>query len=248
MFPTFILLAGLASASDWRAALDAQVAEAWAQHPVEAAAAAKAEPIRTRNGLPRFVGEEVWNPAATPILLERVVNGGEDAATRAALIEAALRSGGDWSGTVAGLLAVEEDAAVRRMLAEVLREAEPVDASVGLPLAAADEDAAVRAAAMRAIGGRPDGATWEPLVRSALSDPDASVREHAARAAGWLGLGNTWSGLEGLLSDSSPDVRLSALRALERLDPVRLEGVPALKKLQQDPDSRVARAAAGLGR
>ncbi len=234
---------GAASAADWRAELDARTELAWSQHPNEAKAAAEAEPILTRNGMPRFVGEEVWNPHATPVLLSRALDPAEPQALRVALIEAAVKSGGEWSAVVAGQLAVEQDVAVRRMLAEVLREAEPADAARGLRLAVRDPSAEVRAAAQRAIGGRPDGATLSALVLDALDDPSALVRAEAARSAGWLHLDAGWDGLAGLLADEDAEVRLRALRALERLDAPRLAALPALSTLRQDLDPRVARAA-----
>lgn len=244
----WLIVGGLAQAADWRADLDARVSAAWREHPVEATAATRAEPIHTRTGQPRFVGEEVWNPAATPILLERLIEGQEEPAVRIALVEAVVRSGGDWSESVVGLLQVEPDAAVRRMLAEVLREAEAGPAAEGLGRAFRDPESAVREAAMRAIAGRADGARFEALVQAGLFDRDAGVRQHAARAAGWLHLGQSWGAIEALLSDESAEVRLSALRALERLDAPRLGALPVLQTLRRDRDPRVARAASAVGR
>lgn len=243
---SWILLSSLAVAADWRAELETAVAEAWRDHPLEAAAAAKAEPITTRNGMPRFVGEEVRNPHATPILLARVADPREDLGERVALVEAAVRSGGDWDGVVVGLLAEEPEPALRRMLAEVLREADPAEAAAGLARAAADPAAEVRAAAMRAIGGRKDGATLADALMPGLGDADAAVRRDAARALGWLGVAQGWAGIEPLLADPSAEVRLAALRALERLDRPRLARLPALRALDGDPDPRVARAAAAI--
>lgn len=246
MLSIWLLVCGGASAADWRSALDASASAAWREHPVEARAASEAEPIRTRTGQPRFVGEEVWNPLATPVLLERLIEGDEDSAVRVALVEAAVRSGGEWSEVVVGQLQVEADPTVRRMLAEVLRDADAGPAAEGLRRAAQDPDADVRAAAMRAVSGRPDGIRYEGLVQAGLSDPHADVRQHAARAAGWLRLAQSWDALEALLSDESDEVRLNALRALERLDAPRLRALPALQDLRQDRDVRVARAAASL--
>lgn len=241
-----LLLAPAAFAADWRSDLQAAAAESWRDHPVEAAAAADATPITTRNGMPRFVGEDVWNPIATPILLERAFDPSEPLDLRVALIEAAVRSDGDWSEAVVGQLAVEREASLRRMLAEVLREAEAGPAAEGLNLASRDADAAVRAAAMRAIGGRADGAALADAVLRGLGDADADVRKEAARSAGWLRLDQGWDGLVPLLADADADVRLNAVRALERLDTARLRTLPALAPLRADLDPRVARAAASI--
>lgn len=242
----WLLLAPVALASDWRSHLEEAAAESWRDHPVEAAAAANATPITTRNGLPRFVGEDVWNPVATPILLERAFDPSEPLPLRVALVEAAVRSDGDWSEAVVGQLGVEREAELRRMLAEVLREAEPGPAAVGLARASRDPDAAVRAAAMRAIGGRADGAVLSDALLRGLRDSDAKVREEAARSTGWLSLDQGWDGLATLLGDADPDVRLNAVRALERLDAARLRGLPELTALRADIDPRVARAAASI--
>lgn len=237
-------LTRLAADGDWRVRARAGAALQWRREPAFAAAVAEAAPGVTRNGMPRFIARELREPDASPLLLERLLSGNDDSAARAALVEALPLSGGDWSEAAAGLIAEGRDAGVRVQLAGALRHADAAPAREGLARAAVDTDAGVRAAAMRAIAGREDGATWGEAVVAALSDTDAGVRAAAARAAGWLRLAGAWEPLVARLTDADAEVRLQAVGALERLDAPRAAKLAPLGELLQDRDARVARAAA----
>ena len=77
----------------------------------------------------------------------------------------------------------------------------------------------------------------------ALSDTDAEVRAEASRASGVLVLADAWDAVHGLLTDSEPEVRLHALRALSRIDAVRAQQMSELSTLRGDTDSKVSRLA-----
>ncbi len=239
-------LASLATDGGWRVRARAAAALQWRQDPALASLVSTVSPQPTRSGTPRFVERGLRDPDAAGLLVERLLARTDAPSHREALVEALRLSGGDWSEAVAGMLATEPDAGVRAQLAATLRDADADAAHAGLAVAAADADPGVRAAAMRALAGRSDGAEHAALVIDALRDGDAGVRAYAARAAGWLGLPAAWDGVVGLLADTDADVRLQALGALGRLDAARAAALPAVARLADDPDARVARAAARL--
>jgi hypothetical protein len=198
---------------------------------------ASLQPVRSRAGLPVFTGDAAR--ACAPALLDRLATE-RDPAIRVALLDALARWGDGWGPTVVALFPGEKDAGVRRMMAEVLADAEPADAAAGLRLAVRDPDAEVRAAAFRALAKRDDadGA----LILTGFADADATVRATAARAAGIREVG--WDALVPLLADRDAEVRRNAVRALERIDRVRVATLPEVAALAHDPDPKVADAAA----
>lgn len=235
-------LADLAEDAGWRVRARAAAAVQWRVDPALAAHVSTVASVPTRSGTPRFTDRALRDPDVAGLLVERLVAGGDAPAVREALVEALRHTDGDWADAAAGLLATERDAGVRAQLAATLRDAEADAAIPGLALAARDADARVRAAAMRAIGGRKDGAALLGSVLAATTDTDAAVRAAAVRAVGWLGLSEGWSGLVARLGDADADVRLQAVGALERLDADRAAALPELARLGSDPDGRVARA------
>jgi HEAT repeat protein len=236
-------LSALAANGGWRVRARASAALQWRTDPALARAVTEAAPILTRKGTPRFADPTLTDPDAAGLLVERLLAGADRSEHRAALVEALGRTGGDWSEAAAGLAAAEPDAAVRAQLVALLRDADADAAYAGLARAAADADAGVRGAAMRAIGGRTDGAALAESLVAGTRDPDAAVRAFAARSAGWLRVAAAWDAVAGLLVDADADVRLQAVNALERLDAPRAAALPALTRLTNDPDARVARAA-----
>ena len=83
------------------------------------------------------------------------------------------------------------------------------------------------------------GAELVPELRRALGDSDAGVRSGAARSLGLLQVPGVGAELRPLLRDPEAQVRLDALRALERLG----LATPVAPELVADPDPRVARVA-----
>ena len=201
------------------------------------------QPGTTRAGTPRFTDPTLYNPALTPVLLERLASGGEHDYVRLALVEVLPRTGGEWDGALVDLYASETSADVRSVMVEVTRRADPEDARALLSQAAGDQSPLVRAAVMRTIPYVEDGVGLSAPLLAGLTDADSEVRSFAARSAGWTGLDAAWDDLVVLLSDAEPEIRLHALRALERLDVGAVQQLPALQTLEIDIDSRVSRAA-----
>ena len=201
------------------------------------------QPGITRAGTPRFTDPTLYNPALTPVILERLSSGGENDYVRLALVELLPRTGGEWDGALVELYTTEPSADVRSVMVEVTRRADPEDARALLRQATADSSALVRAAVMRTIPYVDDGAGMSSPLLAGLTDESPEVRSFAARSAGWTGLDDAWDELVVLLSDVEPDIRLHALRALERLDAEAAAGLDALDTLEIDIDPRVSRAA-----
>lgn len=237
-------LSRLEQSADWRVRQQAAAIRAWEADPDGAALAWMAEPRLTRAGFPRLNEPSLHDPLYAPILLERLLQKGEEEAVRMAIVELLPRVGGDWAEALAARYPEEPQPGVRLLMVEVARHA-PADIGRTLVrLGAQDPAPTVRAAAMRAVPAIQDGSGLTDLLLGGLSDGDSDVRAYAARGAGWLALSDAWQPLDLLLEDADPLVRLHALRALERLDAPRAARLPRMVALTHDPDTRVAHAAA----
>jgi hypothetical protein len=201
------------------------------------------QPGVTRAGTPRFTDPTLYNPALTPVILERLVSGGEQDHVRLALVELLPRTGGEWDDALVDLYATESSADVRSVMVEVTRRADPADARALLLAASTDSSAMVRAAVMRTIPYVEDGVGMSAPIIAGLTDNHPEVRSFAARSAGWTGMTDAWDELVVLLSDGEPEIRLHALRALERLDAPATARLIALDTLEIDIDAKVSRAA-----
>jgi HEAT repeat protein len=148
--------------------------------------------------------------------------------------------------TLIGLYAQEADAEVRAALIVGARKHPDAAASLSLlTQGLADSSALVRAESAAAAGSHPQGASLgDALIAALRGDEAAEVRGSAARSLGWLRLPAASPALTTALSDPSADVRLAALRALERVDANAARA--AAPRLQADPDPGVARAAKAL--
>ncbi len=146
-----------------------------------------------------------------------------------------------------GAPAPETDA--RRALMTAIRRAPADQALPALRGGLQDASADMREAAALASGRRGDGATLAPeLLAAATGDPEPTVRVAATRSLGMLGLADAFAPLRQNLSHETAIVRLSALRALARIDRTRAAALPDLARLQLDPDARVAAAATKISR
>lgn len=113
----------------------------------------------------------------------------------------------------------------------------------------ASADPALRSAAALATSRRPDGATLAPTLLSlATTDTDTGVRVAATRALANLRHADAFAGLQQNLSHETAIIRLSALRAMARIDPEKAAALPDLARLQLDPDRSVADAATKIAR
>ncbi len=226
-------LESLVTDPDWRVAHQARVVLAWRADGVRAADHWTLPPMPSRaQGLARFPGGA---EAYDMVFLDRLLHADEPPQTRAALIEACHRSVFDESDAFYELLLEEPSALVRENLVYSLIRTER--GLEGLRLGLEDEDLGVRQVAARGVSARTDGRLLQPELLLALQDSAPEVRAGAARSLGVLQLTATASALVPLLQDVDAEVRLHALRALDRLGAADVHA----PELGTDPDPRVQR-------
>jgi HEAT repeat protein len=239
-------LESLAEHPDWRVRHQAEVTLAYRADPELAGRIATLPPVTTRAGTPALSSPLLGEAMALPLMVDRLVHGGESAAMRVSLARAVSADEALSGDTLIGLYAQETDAEVRAAFLVGARRHPDAAASLSLlTQGLADPSALVRAEAAAAVGSHPQGATLgDALIVALRGDKDASVRGAAARSLGWLRLSAASPALTTALSDPSADVRLTALRALERVDaPAARAAAP---RLLADPDPKVAQAAKSL--
>ena len=239
-----IVDAHAASSDDWEATMATDVAEIQASDPVFHDGVLSAEPITTRAGYPRFVGDWMTDERATALLLSRLVEGADSANVRAAIVEALPRTTGSWEPAITALWDETDSTVVRRMMVLTLEESEHPAAVDALREAAQWTDAITRSAALRAMTWRKDALRFGSNFVQGLEDEDATVRATAARAAGLHAVDDAKSGLARLLeSERDTQVRLAAVLALGQIDPGYARSLGVVQRLSTDSDRRVARAA-----
>jgi HEAT repeat protein len=202
--------------------------------------------VSTRAGTPALSSPLLSEEMALPLMVDRLVHGAEDRALRVSLARAVSADDALLGDTLLGLYSQETDAEVRAALIVGARKHPDAAASLSLlTQGLADPSALVRAEAAAAAGSHPQGASLgDALIAALRGDKDAAVRGAAARSLGWLRLSTASPALTTALSDPSAEVRLTALRALERVDAAAARA--AAPRLQADPDPGVARAAKAL--
>lgn len=225
--------------SDWRVRSTAGAIRRWREDPAAASEVWSAQPSRTRAGLPRFVDPSILAADNTPVLLERLLHGQDGSSVRTAVAEAIPRAGGDWAEAFVDLLDEERDPAVRAVLAGGLSRAPEALAVAGVERALHDAEPGVRLAALDVLG-RVNVPVLDAALLVALDDASPAVRAEAAFVCGALDRAESWDAVRGLLRDSDAAVRLNALGAVQRLDPVAASRLAELGALAQDPDARVA--------
>lgn len=234
--PTFVL------GADWRASVDDAVAQLRTRDPKLADALYAMEPRSTRAGTARFTGPLVRNPVAAAVFLDRLTSPeGASPEVRAALVEALPRTTGPFGPAVIDLLAGETDASVRVAMVASLRTADASSALAGLEVGLADADASVRLIAARTVARRADGVQLEEELLAAAGDPELGVKSEAIRTLGVLEIASAKNLITAELAAADADLRLSAVRALTRIDPAF--AAERVQALVTDGDPRVAKAA-----
>jgi hypothetical protein len=236
----------VSSDDGWRARATRDAEETRRGLPELARLVDQLEPRPTRAGFLRFTTSAIHDPAVAPLLLTRLAEGGDPPSVRAALVEALPRTGGDYAEAVVELLDHETDPDVRVALVASLRRAPGPHAIAGLTVALADDDPQIRALAAETAAMHDEGHALAEPLRAGLGDEHGSVRAAAARAMGVLGIGTASDELAGLVADETAEVRLEALRALNRIDPDAAARLPELAALRRDSDPRVARMTRGI--
>lgn len=237
-------LVALAEHPDFRVRAQAAVLLGW-RHDVDLFVDVwTAVPVNSRrNRQQRFVGEVFLDPAARPAVVERLVHGLDGSLAQAGLVRSLPALGEDWADDAVALLGELDDPRARSAAVTLMRRADGDAALVGLELGLADESPEVRAQAARMAGFRADGDALASQLIEAVGDHDAPTRAAAARALGWLQLSEARSVLAAATSDSDPEVRLHALRSLDRVDAEAANELPGLLGLASDSDPKVARVA-----
>ena len=234
--------------ADWRAWMDAEVAALQASDRSRFDALMSMEPLPTRAQTLRFRGDLVRDPAAAPVLLHRLVTSHEDAAVRAAIVEALPRTGADVGTALADLLALESDAGVREVIVATSWRASSDAGLATLRRGMNDAAPEVRAAAVQAAARHARASELASELVAALSDTDDATRLQAIRAVGALKLDSAKAPLVALLSEDSGKVRASSVRALGRIDASWAAAQPQVAALSSDPDPAVTRAVSDLSR
>jgi hypothetical protein len=230
---------------DWRARVAADVADLRSSSPAIHAELSSLEPQRTRAGILRFTSTPTTDPRATSVFLDRLARGGGSVAERAALAEVLARTTGIYEDALVDLFVAERASEVRVALVHSARRvsADPAVALLGRALA--DPDPEIQAEAARVAAGHPAGARAARQLRTALATSTPQVRAETARALGILGVTAAQEELVARLSDGEAEVRLEALRALDRVAPGSVSAA-TLGTLARDPDERVSRLASKL--
>ena len=233
----------LAEHPDWRVRTQASIVLLWRNDADLFETIWKAPTYRGRRGrIVRFDEPAMELPQATPALIERLLRTDEPAAVQIALVKVLIRNG-QADEHMLGLLGAVADAEVRLHVVHGFRSTSLDVATVGLSLALQDESPLVRAEAARSIGWRADGAVLATELLNTLEDAEDEPRAMAARALGWLAVDAAIEPLTALVADASPEVRLHALRSLDRIDSDNARRLPALDALTRDADPKVARVA-----
>lgn len=231
-----------APATGWQADLARAVVQAERSAPAAVRALRTLQPLTTRAGTLRLVGDPLDAETASPVLAARLLQS-TDPGLRSALAEALPRTGGDWAPWTAHLAATEADPSVRAVLLEALERAPRATALPALVVGLSDDDAGVRAAAVRTLADHEAGATQAAALVARLKDPDPAVRAAAGQALGWFAHAPAWNALEASVADEDATVRLRALRALQRIDARRAADSAAVQSATRDLDPKVSRAA-----
>ncbi len=239
------LLADLAESHlDVRVRTQAAIVLGW-RHDAELFSAVwTARPVNDRRDVrQRFVDDVFADPDAQPAVVERILHGTDASLARAGLAMSMIRIGDDWGERILAVLSDSDDGKVREMAAWSFRHAAPESAFAGLSLGLRDTLPDVRAEAARSLGFRVDGEELAEDLVLALQDTDPAVRAASARSLGYLHVVAAAGALTAAIGDAGPDVRLNALRSLDRVDPTLSKALPGLDRLAQDPDPKVARVA-----
>jgi hypothetical protein len=237
-------LDALSAHEDWRVRLSAASVVGWREHPQRYREASTLAPIRTRAGFFRYPASDMLHDVAyLAAFSERLLHTEEDPGVRGALAELIGRSTGDWSAVVHEAFLQETDPHAKIMMLATVRHGDRALAERAFQLASTDRDSAVRQEVAIQCSWMQGSDAAVELLATLLGDMDAGVRGHAARSVGVLKLSGFGERLGALTTDSDAEVRLQALRAMDRAG---LELRHFAKARLQDDDAKVRRAAARI--
>lgn len=200
---------------------------------------------RGRDGRPRMNANWLSDANVGPLLLGRLLDA-DGLDMRVGLAGALAKSTGIPTEALVDLAVGANDSDVRRVVVAQLWRHDEDTTREALATALDDDHVEVRVAAATASSRHPRGRALASSLETALTDEAPEVRWVAARALSAVGEPSQVVRLEPLLDDAHPRVRRVALRAIDRLDPDRAKALVTSKKLTEDDDAKVARAAASI--
>lgn len=235
-------LEALGDHPDWRVRTQAAILLGWHTNAelFSEVFTAQSVPGR-RDRRHRFLVEVFRDPAAAPAILERIFHGVERDVVRAGLAHSLVGLHPYWGEDMIGILGATTNTSLAVAAVAALQWSDASAAHAGLRLAFLHSTAEVRALAASVAGWRGDGLVLAPELRAALADGAPEARAKAARALGWLSDSGAADSLEGLLDDPSAEVRLHALRSLDRVDSSRAARASQTMRFAAEQDERVLR-------
>jgi HEAT repeat protein len=240
----WLVVSGLGWAGSADGERAARLAELERLRPELVEVVRSAQPVGyTRDGRARFLQPELLDPAAWPAVEQRLLEGGDSVEVQRGLL-ALLPLAPDWLARAEELLGAVHAPGLRADVVEVVGHSRRAEAGPVLARALGDEAVAVRVAAARGLGSCAGGGA---ALQVALADPAPEVRAAAAWSVGVRGEQVAEPTLRSLLSDVDAEVRLNALRSLERLVGASLSRWPELERLRDDPDARIRQRAGSSG-
>lgn len=177
------------------------------------------------------------------VVLDRLARKVDPEDVRVSLVEALPRNGGIYADALADLFVDEGSAKVR---AAFVRATPSQQILPIMRRAFADSSTEVRIVAVRAAASHPACEQLASELRTALADSDPALRAEAAKSIGELKIEAARDQLARALGDGNAEVRLEAMRALDKIAPGSLAGTAAVTQLRSDPDQRVAELAQKL--
>ena len=190
--------------------------------------------------------DQIKRDQSAAVVIDRLAKKTDPEEVRVQLAEQLPRWGGVYADAIADLFIEENSALVRAAFVRSARSA-PTDQAVSiLRRAFADSAIEVRIEAARVSAQHAAGTRLAGELRNALAAAEPALRAEAVRSLGALRVEAAKEELVKALRDTNAEVRLEALRAVDRIAPGTLAGSTAVITLQSDPDSRVAALAKQL--
>ena len=232
----------LALHPDWRVRSQAAILLSWRQQPELSSAIYEATSVPGREGrIHRFMAEAFRDPASSPAILERMLHAPEADVVKAALAHSLVGLYDGWGEDMIGILGAARSEKLAVAAIAAFRWAESEAGLAGLRIALDRPEAKLRETAASVAAWRADGLELATELRMALTDGDSATRAMAARALGYLrDLGGA-EALLPILDDPSAEVRLHALRSLDRVAPELAARELATSRLAGEVDERVLR-------
>jgi hypothetical protein len=237
---TVIIMAAsaLSMASEVANDIDSTAAQIRMDQPEVAVRVDEMRPLKNRAGQWFFPGRDLTTPAAQVLIQDRLLDAADIPGVRVALAYAL-----DEEHRLPWSVISEQTAVVRVALLHGYKKVETSDSTAVLNRAMQDDAAEVRAEAVRLAGYQADIGVLETRLMNGLQDADLNVRMLSARTLGWHEVREAFAPVSVLLNDPSADVRVAAVRALGKLDPVQAKSMVEIQRFAEGDHPGLQRAA-----